>query len=101
MITLNVAVDCFTAAVNLANCPVPRNVRLGSLIVWTQPGLGGSARGGYTAANVLRADCGAVGPRSGLPLRSSHWWLALAFAERNERSSRKNTSRFLPHRNDR
>src|SRR5947209_14384145 len=104
MITLNVAVERLIARSKIASCRRPSIVRLGSLIAFRQAWLTGWASDGAIAAKMLRTLCGAVGARSGAPVcgLSQAWTVGLpAFALRKERSSRKNSSRFLPHLNDR
>ena len=59
----------------------------------------GFASEGMNGANAFRVDCGAVGARSGSSVPGmSHAPPKSAFAERNERWSRKKSSRFLPQR---
>src|SRR4051794_37699539 len=102
MTTLKRAVERETALLNAASCRFPRKVRFGSLIAAVHAGETGCDSDGVTVENSVRVDCGAVGAISGLPVCGlSHTWLASAFALRNERSSRKKTSRFLPQRNER
>src|SRR3954471_15659509 len=100
MMTLNVAVERLTSRLNAASWRLPRNVRLGSLIRAVQAGGGGVRTDGTSTRKRLRVDCGAVGARSGDPDPAglSHVPPCDALASRNERSSRKNTSRFLPQR---
>ena len=57
-----------------------------------QAGATGLASEGTSAANAVRTAGGAVGARS-FPQT------VLTFADRNERSSRKKSSRCLPHLN--
>src|SRR5215213_9685594 len=101
MITLNVADERWTSRLNAASWVLPRNVRFGSLIRSLHACGAGWASDGTSAENTLRVYCGAVGARSGEPDPAglSQVPPADAFASRNERSSRKNTSRFLPQRN--
>src|SRR5215213_2316568 len=99
--TLNVPVERLTSRLHAASWRWPRNVRFCALIRSMQPGGGGLRNDGTRTPNRLRVDCGAVGARSGDPDPTglSHVPLCDALASRNERSSRKNTSRFLPQRN--
>ena len=90
--TFQVAFDALIAFVNAAYWRAPSIVRDGSLIAARQAGGTGFLRPGASAANASRTACGAVGARS--PLQT-----VVAFALRNERSSRKKSSRFLPQRN--
>src|SRR5215211_546332 len=101
MTTLNVAVELWMSRLNAASWRLPRNVRFGSLIRSLHACGAGWASDGTSSENVLRVDCGAVGARSGEPgvLGLSQVPPCDALASRNERSSRKNTSRFLPQRN--
>src|SRR4051812_38243770 len=99
MMILNFAVDAFTAFVKRVYWAAPSIVVFGLWIASRHAGDTGCASDGVTIANVLRTRCGAVGARSGLPVSGLlHTPVALAFGDRNERSSRKNTSAFLPHR---
>ena len=79
---------------------LPSIVRFGSLIASRQACGDRVARAtGSSAANALRVRCGAVGARSGAPVAGlSQTPFAEALALRNERSSRKKISRFLPQR---
>src|SRR5215208_8092075 len=101
MITLNVADERCTSRLKASSWRLPRNDRFGSLIRATQAGGAGLRSAGTRIPNTLRVDCGAVGARSGDPEPGglSHTPPSDAFASRNERWSRKNTSRFLPQRN--
>src|SRR4051812_23271475 len=73
--------------------------REGSLMVSRHACETGAANDGMTAANCWRTAVGSVGARSGWPVCGlSQTPPALALAERNDRSSRKNSSRFLPQR---
>src|SRR3954453_14026408 len=102
MTTLNRDVDREKAFSNAASCRFPRNVRFGSLMREVHAGGTGWASDGVTPAKSVRVVCGAVGARSGSPVCGlSHTWPSSALALRNERSSRKNTWRFLPQRNER
>src|SRR4051794_27230193 len=101
MITFQRAVEWSTASVKRLYWREPRKVRLGLRIAARQAGETGwlSPVAGRAAPNTVRVDCGAVGARS------RRWVCGLlqtppadALAERKERSSRKNSSRFLPQR---
>src|SRR4051794_9893152 len=98
MMILNFAVDFFTALVKRLYCADPSIDVLVLRIAARQAGDTGFDSDGVRAANTLRTRCGAVGARSGSFVSGlSHTWLALAFDDLKERSSRKNTSAFLPH----
>src|SRR4030088_641122 len=104
MITLNVAVERLIAALNRASWLRPSIVRFGSLIALRQAALTGWDNDGEIAANADLTSGGAVGARSGAPLDglSQAWTVGLpALALRNERSSRRKSSRFLPQRTER
>src|SRR5205085_853634 len=104
MITLKVAVERLIAVWNILSWREPSIVRLGSLIVSRHGCATGAVNDGATAANSARTDPGAVGARSGLPVcgLSQVWIVGLpALALRNERSSSRKISRFLPQRNER
>src|SRR5215210_3245572 len=99
MITFHFAVDACTSLRKLLSCAWPSIVRLGSLIVSRHCCDTGLASDGISSAKTLRVDWGAVGARSGAPvLGLLHVPPADALALRNERSSRKNISRFWPQR---
>src|SRR3989304_1006362 len=87
----HVAVDALIALVNAAYCRAPSIVRAGSFRAARHAGGTGFFRAGARLENASRTACGAVGARS--PLHT-----LAAFPLRNERSSRKNSSRFLPQR---
>src|SRR4051795_11602718 len=100
--TLKRAVDRLIAFSKAASWRFPRYVRFGSLIAAVHAGGTGWDSDGVTVENSVRVVCGAVGARSGLPVCGlSQAWFASAFALLNERSSRKNIWRFLPHRKER
>src|SRR5260370_114640 len=104
MITLNVAVDRLIADSNVASWRRPSMLRFGSLIAFRHAWLTGWASDGVIREKAARTCCGAVGARSGAPLwgLSQVWIVGLpAFALRKERSSSRNTWRFLPQRNER
>src|SRR4029079_10036293 len=90
-ITFQVAVDALIAFVNAAYWREPSIVRVGSASASRQGCGTAVASDGTSAAKAFRTACGAVGARSFLQI-------ARTFAERNERSSRKKSSRFLPQR---
>src|SRR3954451_7855984 len=99
MTTFHVAFEASTALVKAASCFCPSIVRFGLLIVSRHDCETGWDSDGTRAANTFRTLCGAVGARSGWPVSGlSHAWFAEALALRKERSSRKNSSRFLPQR---
>src|SRR6476619_3781223 len=99
MTTFHLAFELSTARRKRWSCALPRKVRWGLLILFLQAWETGWAREGMTAANRARVADGAVGARSGSPVAGlSQTPLSEAFALRNERSSRKKSSRFLPHR---
>src|SRR6185295_13696565 len=99
MTTFQFAVEPLTASRNRVSCAPPRNVWFRLLIASLQVCETGLERDGTIAEKKLRVLCGAVGARSGWPVSGlSHLWFADAFALRNERSSRKKISRFLPQR---
>ena len=102
-ITLKVASEDLIAFLNVFSCFEPSIVRFGSLIAARHSGGTGLASGGATAEKTLRVLCGAVGARSGSPLPAglSQAPPKSALELRNERSSRKKTSRFLPQRCER
>ena len=75
-----------------AYCAAPSIVRAGSFSAARQAGGTGFRSPGARSANASRTACGAVGARS-----PPHTPFALAL--RNERSSRKKSSRCLPQRN--
>src|SRR4051812_47333831 len=98
MTILNRAVDFLTALVKRLYWAAPRNVVFGLRIAARHAGDTGFDSDGVRAANTFRTRCGAVGARSGAFVSGlSQTWLALDFGDRNERSSRKKTSAFLPH----
>src|SRR3954469_154028 len=100
MMILNVASDFFSALVKRAYWLAPSIDRSALRIVSRHCGDTGFASDGISSANVLRLLCGAVGARSGWPVSGLlQTPLALALGDRNERSSRKKTSAFLPHLN--
>ena len=90
--TFQVAFDALIAFVNAAYWRAPSIVRDGSSIAAMQAGATGFRSPGASVANASRTAWGAVGARS--PLHA-----AVAFALRNERSSRKKSSRCFPQRN--
>ena len=99
MTTFHVAFERLTAFTKSLYCLVPSIVRFGLLIVFRQACETGCESDGTSAANALRVFCGAVGARSGWPVCGlSQTPFADALALRNERSSRKKSSRFLPQR---
>src|SRR5919202_6444073 len=100
--TLNVADDRLIAAVKLSYCCLPKNVRVASSRAARHCGRTGWRSEGTASASRLRLGVGTVGARSGSPVCAlSQVWLADALALRNDRSSRKKASRFLPQRKDR
>src|SRR2546430_15976906 len=102
MITLNAAFELLTAVSNLPSWREPSIVRFESLMAFRQAGDTGAASDGAIGVKALRTSCGAVGAKSGLLVIGLLHVLIVglpAFALRNERSSRKNSSRFLPQRN--
>src|SRR6476661_1873 len=99
--TFHVAFERAIALVKRAYCAAPSIVRLGSSSAAKQLAGGGFASDGSIRAKRSRVCWGSVGTRSGAPVSGlSQAWFALAFAERNERSSRKKTSRLWPQRNE-
>src|SRR5215213_10050801 len=96
MTTLNFAFDAFTALVKRVYWSCPSSVWFGLLIASRHDCDTGWASDGVTIANTFRTRCGAVGARSGAFV-SGLMHESSAFAVRNERSSRKKTSAFLPH----
>src|SRR5436190_22182453 len=99
MTTFHRALDDSTSWRNWWSCAWPSIVRLGLSILRLQAGDTGSLSDGISALKTLRLLCGAVGAGSGWPVSGlSQVPLAEAFALRNERSSRKNSSRFLHQR---
>src|SRR3954471_4360480 len=99
MTTLNLAFDAFTCLMNLLRWAMPRKVRFGSLILFLHFCDTGWLNDETRAENRVRVFCGAVGARSGWWVSGlSQVWLADALALRNERSSSRKTSRFLPQR---
>ena len=78
----------------------PSMVRFGLLIASLQAWDTGCVSDGISARRALRVLAGAVGARSGWPGVSglSQTPFAEALALRNDRSSRKKSSRFLPQR---
>src|SRR5438477_5659651 len=101
MTTFHFAVEALTWSMKRLSCGLPRKVRFGSLILFLQAWETGVLRpvAGSTAPKAFRTFCGAVGARSGWPvLGLSQTWFAEALALLKERSSRKNTWRFLPQR---
>src|SRR5918999_5835582 len=99
MMIFQVAVERATARVTRLNWPAPSMLRSGLLIAARQAGGTGWASEGEMRANVLRIRCGAVGAKSGRPVCGLlHTPVELAFASRNERWSRKNSSTFRPQR---
>src|ERR687897_199238 len=100
MITFQRALELSTSRTKRLSWRWPRNGRLGSLIVRLHSCETGWSSEGISAENRFRVDVGAVGARSGAPVDGlSQVPLKLALAARNERSSRKKISRFLPQRN--
>jgi hypothetical protein len=97
-ITLKVAVELRTSRRKWASWRAPSIVREGSLIFSTHLAGTGRASVGTSSVKAWRMAGGAVGARSGAPA-TVHRPPAEAFAERNDRSSRKNSSRCLPQRN--
>src|SRR3954452_21574000 len=98
MMILNFAFDAFTAFVKRVNCAEPSIVVFGLWIASRHCCETGRASGGVTIANVSPTRCGAVGARSGAFVSGLlHTPPALALGDRNERSSRKNSSAFEPH----
>src|SRR5262249_15618140 len=100
MTTFHLAVDDFTALRKVFSWFWPSIVRFGLLIASRHACETGLASEGTSAEKTLRTLCGAVGARSGSPGVDglSQTPLAEALALRNERSSRKKSSRFLPQR---
>src|SRR4051812_6321220 len=99
MTILNLAVDFFTASVKRLYCADPRNVLFGSRIASRQACDTGFENEGTSNAKKLRMRCGAVGARSGAFVSGLlQTVVALTFWSRKDRSSRKNTSAFLPQR---
>src|SRR3954468_9430862 len=99
MMILNFAFEPFSRFSKSLSWSAPRNVRLGSRIVSRQACDTGFDSDGVIAENTLRTRCGAVGARSGAFVSGLlHTPFVTALAERNERSSRKKTSAFLPQR---
>src|SRR4051795_11400672 len=96
MMILNLAVDAFTAFVKRVYWAEPSIVVFGLWIASRHACGTGRASDGVTIANVLRTRCGAVGARSGAFV-SGLMQASSALGDRNERSSRKKTSAFLPH----
>src|SRR5215210_2390558 len=99
MITLKRAVELLTARRKRFFWRAPRNVLAELRMLSRHACETGCASDGSTSANTARVDWGAVGATSGRPvLGLLQTPPASALALRNERSSRKNTSRFLPQR---
>src|SRR3954470_22895011 len=96
MMILNFAVDFFTAFVKRVYCAAPSIDWLGLLIASRHDCDTGLASDGVTIANLSLKRCGAVGARSGAFV-SGLMQASSTFVVRKERSSRKNTSAFLPH----
>src|SRR3954471_1367175 len=96
MTILNLAVDAFTAFVKRVYCAAPSIVEVGLLIASRHDCGTGRASDGVMIANLSLRRWGAVGARSGAFV-SGLMHASSALGERNERSSRKNTSAFLPH----
>jgi hypothetical protein len=93
------AVERLTSFVKRLSCAAPRKVLAGLRSASLHACETGCASGGYTSANLLRMFCGAVGAKSGLPVCGlSQTLVADTLAERNERSSRKNSSALAPQR---
>src|SRR5436190_8303105 len=99
MTTFHFAFDALTSCRNRFSCALPRKVLFGLLIASLHCWETGWLSEGMRKANRARVAGGAVGARSGWPVWGlSQTPFADAFALRNERSSRKNTCRFLPQR---
>src|SRR4051794_11073207 len=99
MTTFHLASDAFTSLTKRSNCALPSSVRLGSLILSLHFCDTGAENDGTSTENTWRVDCGAVGARSGSCVCGlSQVPPADALALRNERSSSRNRSRFLPQR---
>src|SRR2546423_10886854 len=100
MTTFHFAVEDLTAFRKVLSCSWPSIVRWGLLMASRHACDTGCDSDGVIAAKLLRVLCGAVGARSADPGVDglSQTPFADALALRNERSSRKNSSRFLPQR---
>jgi hypothetical protein len=100
--TFQVAFDRLIAFVKRAYCAAPSIVRLGSFSAARHAADVGCLSDDSMIPKKSRSRWGSAGTRSGWCVSGlSQTWLALALAERNERSSRKNTSRLRPQRNER
>ena len=89
-----------TSLTNRLYWRLPSIVWFGSVIASLHAWETGSASDGASAEKNSAVLGGTVGARSGKPVAGlSQVPPAEALALRNERSSRKNSSRFFPHRN--
>src|SRR3954451_13933996 len=104
MITLKVAFEALIAARKCLRWAEPSIVRLDDRIGLRHAFDTGPRSDGTTKPTCARCAVGGVGARSGsFVCGLSQVWMfgEPAFLERNERSSRKKTSRFLPQRKER
>src|SRR3954452_16666824 len=98
MMILNFAVDAFTAFVKRVYWAEPSIVAFGLWIASRHACATGCFSDVTKTPKKSRRRCGRVGARSGACVSGlSHTPPALAFADRNDRSSRKNNSAFEPH----